>query len=137
MSEALIQEGDQVDVVISELCSADHRRRSRPLTAALRPSADVAALLRTRTPLLSFSFLTPVCLRQDKGKVGLWSCGAPIPVSCIQLLRMLEGRDAGVVGAKVLKSMTIMKKPGSPDGNIKAIIKARDRGNSEASKQEQ
>ena len=37
---------DQVDVVISELCSADHRRRSRSLTAALRPSADVAALLR-------------------------------------------------------------------------------------------
>ena len=60
-----------------------------------------------------------------------------IPVNFIQLLRMLEGRDAGVVGAKVLKSMTIMKKPGSPDGNIKAIIKARDRGNSEASKQEQ
>ena len=45
-------EGDQVDVVISELCSADHRRRSRSLTAALRPSADVAALLRTRTPRL-------------------------------------------------------------------------------------
>ena len=43
----------------------------------------------------------------------------------------------GVVGAKVLKSMTIMKKPGSPDENIKAIIKARDRRNSEASKQEQ
>ena len=36
-------------MVISELCSADHRRRSRSLTAALRPSADVAALLRTRT----------------------------------------------------------------------------------------
>ena len=43
----------------------------------------------------------------------------------------------GVVGAKVLESMTIMKKPGSPDENIKAIIKARDRRNSEASKQEQ
>ena len=44
----------------------------------------------------------------------------------------------GVVGAKVLESMMIMKKPGSPYyGNIKAIIKARDRRNSEASKQEQ
>ena len=49
-------EGDQVDVVISELCSADHRRRSRSLTAALRPSADVAALLRTRTPVGASSF---------------------------------------------------------------------------------
>ena len=34
---------------MSKLCSADHRRGSRSLTAALRPSADVAALLRTRT----------------------------------------------------------------------------------------
>ena len=43
-------------MVISELCSADHRRRSRSLTAALRPSADVAALLRTRTPVGASSF---------------------------------------------------------------------------------
>ena len=35
---------------ISGLCYADRPRRSRFLTAALRPSADVAALLCTRTP---------------------------------------------------------------------------------------
>ena len=45
-------------MVISELCSADHRRRSRSLPEALRPSADVAALLRTRTGS-DFVYLCP------------------------------------------------------------------------------
>ena len=51
-SEHLFGRGVQVDVDISGLCFADRRRRSRFLTAALRPSADVAALLCTRTPAL-------------------------------------------------------------------------------------
>ena len=47
--EHLFGRGVQVDVDISGLCYADRRRRSRSLTAALRPSASVAALLCTRT----------------------------------------------------------------------------------------
>ena len=56
------KKGVQVDVDISGLCYADRRRRSRSLTAALRPSADVAALLCTRTRIKSLGL---TCTRRS------------------------------------------------------------------------